>query len=103
LRTRAPKIGEHAPDQPFGTLLAKLIDYVAFMPINNVGGAPAIALPHGMMADGLPGSIQLAAPRGGERTLLQLAYELESISPFPQINTSDRSRTTSTPIARSSR
>jgi Amidase len=83
----APKIGEHAPDQPFETLLAKLIDYVAFTPINNIGGGPAIALPHGMMARGLPGSIQLSAPRGGERTLLQLAYELETTNPFPQITT----------------
>jgi amidase len=82
----APKIGEFAPDQPFETLLAKLIDYVAFTPINNVAGAPVIALPHGMMAAGLPGSIQLSARRGGERTLLQLAYELEAASPFPQIH-----------------
>jgi amidase len=89
----APRIGEHAPDQPFETLLAKLIDYVAFTPINNVGGGPAIALPHGMMAEGLPGSIQLSAPRGSERTLLQLAYELEATSPFPQINTASRTTT----------
>lgn len=87
----APKIGELAPDQPFETLLGKLIDYVAFTPVNNVAGAPAIALPHGTMASGLPGSIQLSAPRGGERTLLQLAYELEATSPFPRINmASDR-------------
>lgn len=82
----APKLGELAPDQSFETLLAKLIDYVAFTPINNVAGAPVIALPHGMMAGGLPGSIQLSAPHGGERTLLQLGYELEAASPFPQID-----------------
>jgi amidase len=88
----APKIGEHAPDQPFRMLLAKLIDYVAFTPINNVGGGPAIALPHKMMASGLPGSIQLSAPGGGERTLLELAYELEATSPFPQITTASYGR-----------
>jgi amidase len=38
-----------------------------------------------MMAAGLPGSVQLAARRGGERTLLRLAYELEAASPFPRI------------------
>ena len=92
----APKIGEHAPNQPFETLLGKLIDYVAFTPINNVGGGPAIALPHGMMATGLPGSIQLSTPRGGERTLLQLAYELEATSPFPQITTASRRTTNDT-------
>jgi amidase len=83
----APKIGEHAPDQPFDQLFAKLVDYVAFTPLNNIGGGPAIALPHKLMADRLPGSIQLSAPRGGERTLLELAYELEATSPFPQITT----------------
>ena len=80
-----PRIGEQAPDQPFDQLFSKLVDYVAFTPLNNVGGGPAIALPHTLMAGGLPGSIQVSAPRGGERTLLELAYELEATSPFPQI------------------
>ena len=78
-------------------MLAKLIDYVAFTPINNVGGGPAISLPHCLMAQGLPGSVQLSAPRGGERILLQLAYELEATSPFRQIVTaSSRKPTTPT-------
>ncbi len=81
----APKIGEHSPDQPFDELFAKLVDYVAFTPLNNVGGGPAIALPHGLMAGGLPGAVQLSAPRGDERMLLELAYEFEVTSPFPQI------------------
>jgi len=83
----APEIGEHAPDQPFELLFAKLIDYVAFTPFNNVGGGPAIAVPHGMMSGNLPGSVHISAPRGGERTLLELAYELEQVSPFPRIAT----------------
>jgi amidase len=81
----APRIGELAPDQPFDELLGKLIDYVAFTPVNNIAGGPAIAAPHGLMAGGLPGSVQLAARRGGERTLLELAYELEAARPFPRI------------------
>jgi amidase len=81
----APRIGELAPNQPFDELFAKLTEYVTFTPMNNASGGPAISLPHGMMAGGLPGSVQLAAPRGGERTLLELAYELEAVSPFPRI------------------
>jgi amidase len=81
----APRLGELAPDQPFAELFAKLIDYVGLTPINNVSGSPAIALPHGLMAGGLPGSVQLAACRGGEGMLLELAYELEGVSPFPRI------------------
>jgi amidase len=81
----APRLGELAPDQPFAELFDKLTDWVGFTPINNVSGGPAISLPHGVMAAGLPGSVQLAAPRGGERTLLELGHELEAASPFPHI------------------
>jgi amidase len=88
----APAIGEHSPDQPFEELFAKLTDYVAFTPFNNVGGGPGIAIPHGMMTRGLPGSVHVSAPRGGERALLELAYELEHISPFPKITASSHTR-----------
>jgi amidase len=81
-----PRLGELDPAQPFADLFRKLTDYVAFTPINNVSGGPAIALPHGVMGAGLPGSVQLAAARGGERRLLELAYELEAVSPFPRID-----------------
>ncbi|MBF6353160.1 amidase [Nocardia higoensis] len=81
----APRIGEHHPGQPADELFAKLIDYVGFTPLANVGGGPAISLPHGRHTHGLPGSVQIFAPHGGERTLLQLAYELEAVAPFPRI------------------
>ncbi|MGF0318089.1 amidase [Nocardia fluminea] len=81
----APRIGELAPGQPFDALFTKLVDYVGFTPLNNVGGGPGISLPHGLLPSGLPGSVQLAAGRGDERTLLDLAYQLEAASPFPRI------------------
>ncbi|MFI9511275.1 amidase [Nocardia sp. NPDC052566] len=80
-----PLLGELATDQPFDDLLAKLTDYVAFTPVENVTGSPAIAVPYGMTADGIPGSIHLSAGRGGERLLLELAYELEAAAVFPRI------------------
>ncbi|MFC6013047.1 amidase [Nocardia lasii] len=81
----APRLGELAPDQPFADLFTKLADYAGFTPLNNVGGAPGISLPHGLLPSGLPGSIQFAGRRGDERTLLDLAYQLEAASPFPRI------------------
>lgn len=81
----APRIGELAPGQPFDALFTKLADYVGFTPLNNVGGGPGISLPHGLLPSGLPGSVQFAARRGDERTLLDLAYQLEAASPFPRI------------------
>jgi amidase len=80
-----PPIGEQAPTQPFGPLFDKLVAYAAFTPFANLGGGPAIALPHGMTRSGLPGSVQICAPAGGERMLLELGYELEAESPFPRI------------------
>jgi len=81
----APRIGEHSPQQPFADLFTKLIDYVGFTPLNNVGGGPAIVVPHGRMPGNLPGSVQLSAPRRDERTLLDLAYQLEAAYPFAHI------------------
>ncbi|TLG03294.1 amidase [Nocardia cyriacigeorgica] len=81
----APLIGDHSPNLPFDELFAKLVDYVGFTPLNNVGGGPAVSLPHGRMSANLPGSIQLSARRGAERTLLDLAYQFEAASPFPRI------------------
>lgn len=81
----APLIGDHSPNLPFDELFAKLVDYVGFTPLNNVGGGPAVSLPHGRMSANLPGSIQLSSRRGAERTLLDLAYQFEAASPFPRI------------------
>ncbi len=81
----APVLGEQSPRQPFDELFAKLIDYVGFTPLNNIGGGPAIAVPHGRMSGNLPGSVQLSAARGDEATLLDLAYQLEAACGFPVI------------------
>ncbi|MGI8869751.1 MAG: amidase [Mycobacteriales bacterium] len=90
-----PPLGEQRPDQPFERLLHKLIDFVGYTPLDNIGGGPALALPHGMSAGGLPGSVQLSAPPGGERTLLELGYEIEAARPFPRIADAHGSSTTS--------
>lgn len=81
----APPLGELSPALPFDAVFDKLVDYVGFTPLNNVGGGPAISLPHGMYAGGLPGSVQLSALRGDEHLLLDLGYQLEAAAPFPKI------------------
>lgn len=81
----APPIGELGPDVEIDVLLERLENYVGFTPFNNVGGGPAISVPSGMMAANLPGSLHISADHGDERTLLELAYELEAANPFPRI------------------
>jgi amidase len=53
--------------------------------LQNASGAPGISLPGGQTAEGLPIGIHLGARFGQERTLLELAYELEAERPFPSL------------------
>ncbi|MAO58608.1 amidase [Alloalcanivorax profundimaris] len=80
-----PKLGYLSPTQPFETLIERLIHYASFTPANNASGSPAISLPLGATAEGLPIGVQLAAVQGGERTLLELAYEVEAARPWRRI------------------
>jgi amidase len=50
--------------------------------IHNVVGAPAISVPLHWTPDGLPVGLQFAAPKGEERMLYELAYELEAAQPW---------------------
>lgn len=70
-------IGFLATTQPYEVQAERLLSYVAYTPIENVAGAPSISLPMGTSRDGLPIGIQFATKPGGERTLIELAFELE--------------------------
>jgi amidase len=81
-----PLIGHLSPTLPFDELLDRLRNYVAYTPLNNVAGAPAISLPMGVATEGVPIGVQLSAARGDERTLLEVAYALEHEQPWPRIH-----------------
>ncbi|HEX4938571.1 MAG TPA: amidase family protein, partial [Candidatus Kapabacteria bacterium] len=80
-----PKIGYLSPEQDFEQLFDRLMKYVSFTPINNASGSPAISLPMGHSALGLPIAVQLSATNGDERTLLEVAYALEEAHPWRRI------------------
>jgi len=77
LGTPPPPIGHLGPDVPFDLAIERLEEFLPFTATQNVSGSPAISLPAGMSANGLPIGVQLAAARGNERALLELAFELE--------------------------
>ncbi|MEV8098722.1 amidase [Kitasatospora sp. NPDC085879] len=81
----APPIGHLSPNVPFEQLMDRLTRYVAFTPVNNVTGAPGIALPTGSTEDGLPIGVHLSAAHGQERVLLELAFALEADRPWRRI------------------
>ncbi|MFD1814458.1 amidase [Rhodococcus gannanensis] len=80
-----PELGYLSPTQPFEELFEKLIRYTAFTPANNAAGGPAISLPLHTTAAGMPLGVHFSAAHGDERTLLELAFELEQASPFARI------------------
>jgi len=54
---------------------------VRFARLANITGIPAIALPYGYSAEGLPLSIQLMAPRLHEDKLLRIANAIGKSTP----------------------
>jgi amidase len=75
-------LGELNPSQSFDSLLDRIIRYVSFTPMANIAGTPAIAIPAGQTAQGLPIGIQLSGRLGAEQTLLEVAFELEELQPW---------------------
>lgn len=74
-----PLLGYFAMDH--GDVDAHFAKMTAFAPLAalaNISGFPALTLPFGADAIGLPLPVQLLAPFGGERLLLDLAARLES-------------------------
>ncbi|MFO1349219.1 MAG: amidase family protein [Gammaproteobacteria bacterium] len=83
------------PPPPIGALpmdhedvlghFARMTAFAPFAALFNVSGHPAISVPHGQTAGGLPLAVQIAAPFGGEARLLALAAQLEQRAPWPLI------------------
>ena len=79
--TAPPKIGFMGPNQNFEVAVDRLKKHSAFTVYQNISGAPAISLPLGMSENGLPVGVQYASAFGQEKTLLELAFELEEAQP----------------------
>lgn len=80
-----PEIGALSPDAPFAPAFERQKQHIPFTPIQNATGDPAISLPLGVSANGLPIGVQLAAAPGGEAKLLAVAYELEAGGHFREL------------------
>ncbi len=85
LATETPRVGHLDPTQDYDTIMGRLLEWVAFTPLQNATGDPAISLPLATTAAGMPQGMMFAADAGREATLLELAYELEEAHPWARI------------------
>jgi amidase len=85
LADETPPIGYLDPMADYQQIIDRLQGWVAFTPLQNVTGEPAISLPLAESANGLPVGMMLSAAVGEEVRLLELAYELEEARPWARI------------------
>jgi amidase len=85
LATATPRIGHLDPADNYEVVIDRLQDWVAFTPLQNVTGTPAISLPLATTSAGLPQGMMLGSGFGQEAVLIELAYELEQARPWARI------------------
>lgn len=75
-------LGGHAPGVDYGTLRDRVSRNVAFTPVQNITGQPAMSVPLHWSHEGLPVGVHFAAGAFRDELLLQLAYQLEAVKPW---------------------
>lgn len=77
-----PKLGAFPTDHDdVEEHVARMLRFSPFTAMFNVTGEPALVIPVRRSMVGLPVGVQLAAPLGGDRLLLQLAAQMETALP----------------------
>lgn len=71
---------------PATSTIKTMTEFAPFAALQNITGEPAISLPMGTSDNGLPIGMQFSAGYGEDRTLLELAYELEEAKAWKHIH-----------------
>ena len=82
---KTPKIGYLSPLLSSKEIVKRAAYYAPFPGMQNISGAPSIALPMGVDSNDMPLGLQFATRFGQEQTLLELAFELEETFPWRRI------------------
>lgn len=79
----APRIGTlFDPSESFGEMFHRVSRHASYTAVQNSIGLPAMSVPAGSSAHGLPIGAHFVAPAGREDALLALAYEIEQAQPW---------------------
>lgn len=86
------------PALPASAMIRNMTEFAPFAALQNITGEPAISLPMGTSGDGatpgLPIGMQFSAGYGEDKTLLELAYELEEAKAWKHIHQMVAKKTT---------
>lgn len=82
--TQAGPVEQEYPTDVNGVEVLDYVEWLRFSFLATTTGLPAIAMPCGFTANGMPMGIQLVGPPRGEARLLQVAQRLEEIWGFAQ-------------------
>jgi amidase len=77
----AIRVGEYEDLTPEETI-ERIVNWIAPCPPFNATGQPAIAIPTGLSAEGLPVGVQLVGKPADETTLIAIAAQLEAARPW---------------------
>ena len=81
-----PLLGHLGMDLTYDVLFPRVMDWAHFTPLANAAGTPSISLPLAHDVDtNLPIGIMFNGSYGQERTLLELALQLEAARPWPTL------------------
>ena len=71
---------------PASATIKSMTEFAPFAALQNITGEPAISLPMGTSDNDMPIGMQFSAGYGEDRTLLELAYELEEAKAWKHIH-----------------
>lgn len=78
----APPRAVNWAGRSWGANVVTTLRYAPYAAPWNLAGFPAVTVPAGLRADGLPSAVQLVGLPGSELTLLALAGQLEQLAPW---------------------
>lgn len=76
--TPVPELGHFGAGIEHETMVQRMSEYMQYTPVNNITGTPSMSLPMGQCSRGLPIGALFSGAMGDERTLLELAFEIEA-------------------------